>query len=65
MIGGIIRFFKDFLKDEEGVFGAEYALLLCLIALMVSFGATVLGQEVKVYYIRVADYCSRLQRPYF
>src|SRR5690606_4611089 len=44
-----------FLRDEQGATAVEYALMICLIAVLVAVGAGALGTSTKAPLARVAD----------
>lgn len=44
---------KSWMRDERGSNGAEYALLIALIALIIIGGVTLVGQNLNAFYNRV------------
>ena len=44
---GIMNFFKNFLKDEEGATAVEYAVMLVLIIVVAIAVITILGEKVE------------------
>jgi pilus assembly protein Flp/PilA len=44
-----------FLRDEEGASAIEYALLVALIALAITAGATTLGTKISAMFNSAAD----------
>ena len=50
-----IQKFLSFLRDEEGASAIEYALLVALIALAITAGATTLGTKIGGMFNNAAD----------
>ena len=46
-MSGIIKFFGDFSRDEQGAAAAEYALLLAIIAAGLAVAAGTLGTAIS------------------
>lgn len=44
---GIMKFFKNFLKEEEGATAVEYAVMLVLIIVVAIGVVTILGNKVE------------------
>ena len=52
-----------FRHDEDGPTMVEYGLLVGLIALVVSLGAIVLGQDISIMFSKVASYLANVPIP--
>jgi pilus assembly protein Flp/PilA len=52
---GIMNFFKNFLKDEEGATAVEYAVMLVLIIVVAIVVIETLGNKVNIAFNAVAD----------
>ena len=52
---GIMNFFKNFLKDEEGATAVEYAVMLVLIVAVAIAVITILGNKVNNAFNKVAN----------
>ncbi len=50
-----LRNIVSFLRDEEGASAIEYALLVALIALAITVGATALGTQINTMFTTAAD----------
>ena len=50
-----LRKIVPFLRDEEGASAIEYALLVALIALAITAGATTLGTKIGAMFNSAAD----------
>lgn len=49
-----LRNIMAFINDEEGASAIEYALLVALIALVISVGATTLGSKISAMFTTAA-----------
>jgi pilus assembly protein Flp/PilA len=46
---------RDFLREEDGVTAIEYGLLAALIAVAITVGANLLGQNLNVLFTAIAN----------
>jgi len=54
---------RRFRRDEDGPAMVEYGLLVGLIALVVAFGALVLGQDISIMFSEVGSYLKTVPIP--
>jgi len=50
----LVRIFKNFTREEDGVTAIEYGLLAALIAVMIIAGATLVGNQLDVLFRGIA-----------
>jgi len=50
-----VKKFASFMRDEEGASAIEYALLVALIALAITAGATTLGTKISTMFNSAAN----------
>ena len=49
----LIEMVKDFAADEEGVTAIEYGLIAALIAVMIIVGASLVGTNLNLLFLRI------------
>jgi Flp pilus assembly pilin Flp len=57
------KLINNFRRDEDGPAMVEYGLLVGLIALVVAFGALVLGQDISIMFSEVGSYLKTVPIP--
>jgi len=51
----VVKFIKQFARDEEGVTAIEYGLIAALIAVVIIASVTVVGAQLELVFTEISD----------